>query len=45
LCERIEFYAGNPDAFEEKQCKIKKFAQPQAADRIVNDIYNLVRSG
>jgi len=43
LSERIEFYAGHPDLCSQMKGKIRKFGKPDAAERIVEDIYQLLR--
>ncbi|RJP84533.1 MAG: undecaprenyldiphospho-muramoylpentapeptide beta-N-acetylglucosaminyltransferase [Desulfobacteraceae bacterium] len=45
LAERIEYYAGHPDALKIAGEKIRQFSQPDAADKIVDDIYRIINTG
>lgn len=42
LSERIEFYANHPDVCAKMKEKIRMFGNPDAASRIVEDIYQLL---
>jgi UDP-N-acetylglucosamine--N-acetylmuramyl-(pentapeptide) pyrophosphoryl-undecaprenol N-acetylglucosamine transferase len=42
LAERIEFYAGHPEVLARMKAKIKAFGNPDAAARIVEDVYQLL---
>lgn len=41
LSERIEYYAGHPEALAALGENIRQFSRPDAADKIVDDIYRL----
>ncbi|MFZ2634683.1 MAG: undecaprenyldiphospho-muramoylpentapeptide beta-N-acetylglucosaminyltransferase [Desulfosalsimonadaceae bacterium] len=45
LAERIEYYAGHPDALKIAGEKIRQFSKPDAADKIVDDICRMINSG
>jgi UDP-N-acetylglucosamine--N-acetylmuramyl-(pentapeptide) pyrophosphoryl-undecaprenol N-acetylglucosamine transferase len=45
LAEKIEFYAGRPEMIQQMKQKIGKFGNPDAAERIVDDIYELCDIG
>jgi UDP-N-acetylglucosamine--N-acetylmuramyl-(pentapeptide) pyrophosphoryl-undecaprenol N-acetylglucosamine transferase len=44
LSERIEFYAGNPDACAKMKDKIRAFGNPDAAGYIVEDVSQLLET-
>jgi UDP-N-acetylglucosamine--N-acetylmuramyl-(pentapeptide) pyrophosphoryl-undecaprenol N-acetylglucosamine transferase len=45
LAERIEYYAGHPDTLALAGEKIRQFSRPDAADKIVDDIYLIIQAG
>lgn len=42
LSKRIEFYAAHPDMLARMKEKLGKFSKPDAAERVVEDIYQLL---
>jgi len=44
LAERIEYYAGHPEALTALGEKIREFSRPDAADKIVDDIYRIIQA-
>ena len=45
LAERIVFYSENPEVKGKMESKIRKFGRPDAAERIVDDIYRMIQAG
>jgi UDP-N-acetylglucosamine--N-acetylmuramyl-(pentapeptide) pyrophosphoryl-undecaprenol N-acetylglucosamine transferase len=45
LAERIEYYVAHPDALKIAGDKIREFSRPDAADKIVDDIYRIIQAG
>ncbi|MDA8405066.1 MAG: undecaprenyldiphospho-muramoylpentapeptide beta-N-acetylglucosaminyltransferase [Desulfobacteraceae bacterium] len=45
LAERINHYASHPDALKNLGEKIRQFSRPDAADKIVDDIYRIINPG
>ncbi|MGD9062275.1 MAG: glycosyltransferase, partial [Desulfobacterales bacterium] len=44
LAQRIEYYASHPQALETMALKAGRLGHPDAAQRIVDDCYDLVKS-
>ncbi|MDO9264358.1 MAG: hypothetical protein Q7U02_10370 [Desulfosalsimonadaceae bacterium] len=45
LAERLEYYAGHPEALKIAGEMRRQFSKPDAADKIVDDIYRIINSG
>lgn len=44
LSEKIQHYAGHPDILEDRKTRMRQFGKPDAAERIVDDIYRIIGS-
>jgi UDP-N-acetylglucosamine--N-acetylmuramyl-(pentapeptide) pyrophosphoryl-undecaprenol N-acetylglucosamine transferase len=44
LSKKIDYFVANPDALKELASRAKRFGKPDAAKRIVDDCYDLVKS-
>ncbi len=44
LSDKIQYYAGHPDILEERKARMRQFGKPDAAERIVDDIYRIIGS-
>lgn len=45
LAEKIDFYARHPGLITDMERKIRRFGRPDAADRIADDIFRIMRTG
>jgi UDP-N-acetylglucosamine--N-acetylmuramyl-(pentapeptide) pyrophosphoryl-undecaprenol N-acetylglucosamine transferase len=44
LSEKIQYYAKHPDILEERKARMRQFGKPDAAESIVDDIYQIIGS-
>lgn len=44
LSDKIQYYAGHPDILEKRKAKMRQFGKPDAAQRIVDDIYQILEA-
>jgi len=44
LSDKIQYYAGHPDILEERKARMRQFGKPDAAEKIVDDIYRIIGS-
>jgi len=44
LSDKIQYYAGHPDILEARKARMRQFGKPDAAERIVDDIYQILEA-